>query len=558
MPKQSHAKADRQRELARRFKMGKKLEKGLKEKNQSAASQDTPDDQGSRTPEPYACTGQFQNDFTELCRRSGLTVIPPVIMRPRLPPSVTSHTPSEGKGEKGKKGQQQQQPEPDPEAELSEDKEPSEPPPKTYTTRPTFEYFKPCVQVDMENPDRLDTVTEVFIRGWKIDIIMMRTFEQCWPMMEKLHTVNLWNAGLTGETITSLASFLPHCANVRTLVLDGNTVKEENYHLLINDESLLQNLSLRHCGLTDVGAERLGKSLGTPQKYNLKLLSLNLTGNRITDVGVEHLAKGLRMNRALLSLSLANNQIGDKGACMLAEVLSRFVLTHEETVERRKLKSDSTSPERLKSPTNRRADSRDRPNSVRSNTHMDKSRRDKSSKKTKPEGKPGKEVKEETKGKKAEKDDKGGTKKGASLVADAGKTMSKTKDTKKKKEKSGTPQDSEVIDGPDHIMALTEPVDYIDGSLWISGNRVLINLNLSRNQIGETGMSAILKAIQYQTTLTQLESKSAGTGLMRVSLLKNALPNDHDILKKINELMGPKDPYYKATAKTPEEEPVVS
>lgn len=53
----------------------------------------------------------------------------------------------------------------------------------------------------------------------------------------------------------------------------------------------LQNLSLRHCGVTDAGAEKLGKSLGNPQKYNLKLLSLNLTGNRITDVGAEHLAK---------------------------------------------------------------------------------------------------------------------------------------------------------------------------------------------------------------------------------------------------------------------------
>lgn len=52
--------------------------------------------------------------------------------------------------------------------------EPVEPPPKTYTTRPGFEYFKPCVQVEMENPDRLDTVTEVFVRG-KADTDMAAT-----------------------------------------------------------------------------------------------------------------------------------------------------------------------------------------------------------------------------------------------------------------------------------------------------------------------------------------------------------------------------------------------
>lgn len=35
------------------------------------------------------------------------------------------------------------------------------------------------------------------------------------------------------------------------------------------------------------------------------------------------------------------------------------------------------------------------------------------------------------------------------------------------------------------------------------------------NQIGEQGMAAILKAMQYQTTLS-LGSKSGGTGLMRI------------------------------------------
>ena len=43
--------------------------------------------------------------------------------------------------------------------------EPPEPPPKTYTTKGKFDYFKPCVQVEMDNPDKLDTVTEVYIRG---------------------------------------------------------------------------------------------------------------------------------------------------------------------------------------------------------------------------------------------------------------------------------------------------------------------------------------------------------------------------------------------------------
>ena len=45
--------------------------------------------------------------------------------------------------------------------------EPVEPPPRTYTTKEKFEYFKPTVQVEMDNPDKEDTVTQIYIRGEK-------------------------------------------------------------------------------------------------------------------------------------------------------------------------------------------------------------------------------------------------------------------------------------------------------------------------------------------------------------------------------------------------------
>ena len=41
----------------------------------------------------------------------------------------------------------------------------AEPPPKTYVVKDKFEYFKPCVQVEMENYDKPETVTEIYIRG---------------------------------------------------------------------------------------------------------------------------------------------------------------------------------------------------------------------------------------------------------------------------------------------------------------------------------------------------------------------------------------------------------
>lgn len=43
--------------------------------------------------------------------------------------------------------------------------EPIPPAPKTYITKNKFDYFKPTVQVEMDHPEKEDTVTQIFIRG---------------------------------------------------------------------------------------------------------------------------------------------------------------------------------------------------------------------------------------------------------------------------------------------------------------------------------------------------------------------------------------------------------
>lgn len=89
------------------------------------------------------------------------------------------------------------------------------------------------------------------------------------------------------------------------------------------------------------------------------------------------------MNRTLLSLTLAQNHISDIGAKELAQTIKCFPLSHEEVVERRKLKSEKGggSDGGKSPPPSRRADSKDRPGSHRSSSHLGKDKRDKSSKK---------------------------------------------------------------------------------------------------------------------------------------------------------------------------------
>lgn len=72
-----------------------------------------------------------------------------------------------------------------------------------------------------------------------------------------------------------------------------------------------------------------------------KIQVLNLNFNLIGDEGALALATALRTNRTLLCLSLAGNRITDLGASYLAEVLSKFSLTHEETTLRRRKNFDA-------------------------------------------------------------------------------------------------------------------------------------------------------------------------------------------------------------------------
>ncbi|XP_070537409.1 leucine-rich repeat-containing protein 71-like isoform X35 [Ptychodera flava] len=531
--------------FVKKVKMGKRMEKALKEKAAaSSTSQDAADDE-SKTPEPYSCTGMFEQDFTELCRRSGLQQgeIPPVVIRPKRPPTPPPPDPKAQTQVSAEDGEEEQ-------------KEPEEPKPTTYTTKDKFQYFKPTVQVEMENEDKPATVTEIYIRGWKVDDTMMGVLKQCLPTIEKLHTLYFWNTGLTEKTIAELASFLPQCSNLKNLTLDGNPVLEENFALLIGDDSLLANVSFRNNHITDKGAEMIGKALSTAKSCNKNLISLNLSYNKITDIGATHIANGLRMNRVVLSLSLASNQISDTGAKKLGEVLSRFPLTHEETVERRKLIREKGSPDRKSpSPPSRgRAESKDRPGSKGSGTVLDKTdkKRDKSSKK-----KDAKKEKEEDKTVKggAKKDDKwkkDTTRHGSKAEMQGTKTAKGKKTVGGKDKKGALLPESETPDVVEAINPLMDSVENIDGQLWIPGNRALINLNLSRNQISEGGFKALLLGVQYQMTLNSLQPNPALKGLMRISLNKNAISPSNDAVSKLQELMTTRDPFYKPPSQSPD------
>jgi hypothetical protein len=55
------------------------------------------------------------------------------------------------------------------------------------------EYFKPKIVVEMSDLDDMKTVTEIHIKGWKIENPIMETLNICLPHVERLNTIRLTN-----------------------------------------------------------------------------------------------------------------------------------------------------------------------------------------------------------------------------------------------------------------------------------------------------------------------------------------------------------------------------
>ncbi len=220
--------------------------------------------------------------------------------------------------------------------------------PTTFSLRAHSEYFRPKIQIEMDNPDKHDTLSEILIRAWKIDRSTLDIFAQSFPTLERLTTLHFWHTGLTDDTLKQLASILPKCPSLRTLILDANPLPLEHYEVLFTDDnSPVINLSLRHCRITERGAALIGHGLGNERRQNKKLQTLNLAYNSLCDIGAEHIARSLKFNRTLLVLNLSSNDISDHGAEQFAEVLSKFPLTEEELIYRRRLLLHSSIAESL-------------------------------------------------------------------------------------------------------------------------------------------------------------------------------------------------------------------
>uniref|UniRef100_A0A8C4WKR6 Leucine rich repeat containing 71 n=1 Tax=Gopherus evgoodei TaxID=1825980 RepID=A0A8C4WKR6_9SAUR len=372
-----------------------------------------------------------------------------------------------------------------------------------------YAYFRPCIQTELEHDDP-KSVREIFLRGWKIEEKMLGVFSKCLPALANLQAVHLWKVGLTDLSLLSLIAILPNCPS-RTVQPD--LIRNSHQH-----PCRVAHVSLRNNNIGDADAKLIGQALSTLKSSNKSLVSLTLSFNNISDLGAGYIAEGLRLNRSLLCLSLAHNQIGDQGARKLAEVLGPFALTHPEVVERRRLLLEKESQERSRS-VRLLPDPVHPPEGNRSIDFEDG----------------GREV-------------AGGS---VPLVTVRGKgTKLGTK------EKRSLPPELEVLEPTEIMNPLLEQAEHRDGKVFLQGNRVLINLNLTCTSLWGPGLAGNLTsrlAGQVPPEWPEASLPFAHSPPF-LPVQKNRFPADSKTFAKLQGLMLPRDPTYRQLPKAPDEE----
>lgn len=359
------------------------------------------------------------------------------------------------------------------------------------------------------------TIQKLHLRGWLVDERVVSVLRKA-LQSTVLTALDLWNTGLNEATLEQII-LLANDLNLKSLSIDGNDhVTPRALVELIRTN--LQSLSLKCCGISH---EHLSNVVA-PLQENKTLVTLDLSCNHIGDDGACHLASALRLNRSILSLILVSNQIGSRGVQALASVLAPFPLLHEEIVARRWLLSQRRTEEELSLPDVERAIRS--PSAVSS---MDKTGKISRSEKDKQSAGKNKKVDARKDDKQVKKEDK------PKKIPEAKKP--KGKDSKLGRRGAEQPSDSPPLEMVEQPHPLLDGVIDYNGWPHLTGNSTLVNLALSYNVITETGLKALIEAVQKQTCTPH------APGILRLTVHHNATPSC-ELGKELDAILTLRDP----------------
>lgn len=313
------------------------------------------------------------------------------------------------------------------------------------------------------------------------------------------------NKGLDRYSIHELCRILPK-SHITDICLDGTFLEEANYHLLLENENNLRQISLARCKLDDDAIKKIADSLVYPRASSKTLSVLNVSSNRITDEGVKYLSEALKSNRHLVYLNLADNMITDDGASVLLDVLTEFPMSNKELIESR---------QRLMQYLNEKKELISR---MVAELRCSDDRKSIKKKNLRPASFP--------------------TKKGVKGLEKEQSLKSIATDTNK----STTNLDAALYDKAENLAVnaigpFTDPYSTInttskDGNMYCCGNNSIAYLNLSYNNISYFSVKKLMKVLMYQKLLDRRPR-----GLINVCIEGNYIPATCKELAQIDDLL---------------------
>ena len=126
--------------------------------------------------------------------------------------------------------------------------------------------------------------------------------------------------------------------------------------------------------------------------------------------------------------------------------------------------------------------------------------------------------------------------------ANWGKMKAITSVTTLKGEMEEMETESEIVKDP-----LLEKGMLVDDELLLPGNKVMMNVNLSRNKITEVGLDRLHSALKYQQNDAIVDGSKLSGGLKKLSLKNNSFPEDDSRYADIMNILKSRDPLIQVT-----------
>nr|DBA14143.1 TPA: hypothetical protein GDO54_005154 [Pyxicephalus adspersus] len=489
--------------------MGKKTEKLLKDKalkeneNDSQNAGVGPQDKTLLSPDDYQCTGNLEQDFSELCSRLGYIEFPRVVNKPRLP-----STPASEKTAFGWK---------------IDDK--------------MMGIFSKCLPT-------LPNLRKVSL--WNV-ALTDATFSSLLTILQRCPSIRVFV--LEGNPLPqqSYYKLISDDFMFSHISLRNNKINDEGARLISQAlQSLkmtnknLASLVLSYNHITDEGANHIAQAL----RFNRSLLSLNLSSNQIGDKGALALAE------VLGHFSLTHAEIVERRRLLLdkeAQEQPRSPTTS------RHADSKSERP-----PSHHSGSATEKVDKVQ----VQKTKQGITKKKEKEtQKKEEKSTSNIASGNSNAASQAGGlTKKDELKTAKKQLTNPDQKNTRGESVKSATRRaavpEQEQVERAEATSPLLEQAEFRDGKVFLPGNKVLISLNISRNRISELGLKGFLTAVETQVKETKpIPGSRSYTGLLRLAVRSNSFPADCPTLMLLQEIMLARDPIQKSYKSSEEEQP---